>query len=203
MTTSTLGLSVEVPTVGRLSLKSPVEVNIANLFLALRSWVIMCPAESWLAINSYLMGFGDSSSSNTERPPRSSTISVSGTSRGPHKLLVSICWIGGTIKASGFGDSSESSVASLLPIFDFLCRHLRIAKAMPKTLTKKNTVAERLVPITATWLMCPCTVVEVADVDGGPCTFVGMADVDGGMAIMFSLSASSNLVWETEKLEYS
>lgn len=179
-----------VPTVGQFPLKSPVAVNMANLFLALWSCVIMCPAESWLAINSYLMGLGDSSSSNIERPPRSSTIPVSGTSRGPHILLASISWIGRTIKASGFGDSSESSVASLLPIFDFLCRHLRIVKAMPKTLTKKTTVAERLAPITVLWLMCPCT-------------FVGVADVDGGMAMMFSLSPSSNLVWETEKLEYS
>lgn len=187
MTVSTTGRSLEVPTVGQLSVKSPVETYIANLLLDLSSWIFMCLAEPWLAINSCLIGLGDSSSSNIDLPSSNSTIPVPYSSRGSHKLFVSISCIGVTITASGSGDPSESSIVSPLLIIERFCRHLRTAKIRPKTLNRKKAEAERLTPITVA-------------LEGW---FAEVVDGKEGFAIMFSLSPSSNLLWNTEKLLYS
>ena len=76
---------------------------------------------------------------------------------------------------------------SPLLIMERFCRHLRTAKIRPKTLNRKKAKAERLTPITVA-------------LEGW---FAEVVDGKVGLAIMFSLSPSSNLLWNTEKLLYS
>ncbi len=147
----------------------------------------MCPVGSWLAINSCLIGLGESSNSKIDIPSRNSIIPVLGTSKVPYKLFASISCIVGTVKVPCSGGLSRSSVVFPLLIKECFCRRLRITKITPKKLTRKNTVAPRLAPIMDTWLMCPRTTTL-----GG--SFVEVVDGEEGLAIMVSLKPSSNLL---------